>query len=61
MCWIFWVLLRLCSHCAASLLCQQSDNIDSTKYIVVCQGGGVSSKTRRHGADKTLTLKTLHT
>ena len=26
------------------------------EYIVACQGGGVSSKTRRHGTDKTQSL-----
>ena len=28
-------------------------------YTVACQGGGVSSKTRRHGADKTRSLNPL--
>ncbi len=28
-------------------------------YIVACHGGGVSSKTRRRGADKTRSLNTL--
>ncbi len=28
-------------------------------YIVSCQGGGVSSKTRRRGADKTRSLNPL--
>ena len=29
------------------------------KYTVACQGGGVPSKTRRHGANKTLALNPL--
>ena len=29
------------------------------QYIVACQGGGVSSKTRRDGADKTLAWNPL--
>ncbi len=28
-------------------------------YIVACQGGGLSGKSHRHGADKTLALNRL--
>ena len=33
--------------------------INMDVYIVACQGGGVSSRTRRRGADKTWSLNPL--
>ena len=37
----------------------ETEERNCREYIVVCQGGGVSSKTRRRGADKTLSLNPL--
>ncbi len=38
---------------------QTNKQMDVTKCLIACQGGWVSSKTRRHGADKTLALNPL--
>ena len=55
MCGIDWTVTEAGCVCVPAVL--NSTSMIQDKHIVTCQGGGVSSKTHRHGTDKTWSLQ----